>query len=127
MSERKGLLTPEQEKFLGELIDEKVKFKNPILEAIDGSVFKVLITVIDDNLGDKLPDEEWQNPLAEIANAAMAEDWDLVQSLGAKLLDSKINIPGVDDISEAMIFDSGIKLIVSIILQFASKKEDPVA
>jgi len=118
-----GLFNDDQEQFLAELMDKAIKFKNPILEGIDRSVFKLLINVIDNNLVERLPDEEWEHPLKPIVDAAIEKRWDDVEVLVADLLDEKIDIPGIDDDAENLIFDYAIKFIATLIHNYATKKQ----
>jgi len=113
--ETKGLLTTEQEAFIAGLLDNAINFKNPILEAFDATIFQTLIKVIDDNLMERIP-EGWQNPLEGIITAAMEENYELAATLASDLLNSKIDIPGLDEISEQLIFNAILQLIVGLIL-----------
>lgn len=115
MSERKGILTPEQENFIAKLLDEKIKFKNPILESMDRMAFKAIITVIDNNLIDRIP-EDWKNPLEPILDDAIAEKWEDAASKIATLANEKIDIPGLDEISEQLIFEAITKLVLGLIM-----------
>jgi hypothetical protein len=54
MSDNKGILTKEQENQIAELLDEKILFNNGLLEAIDKTVFKAVISILDDYGADKL-------------------------------------------------------------------------
>ena len=115
MSERKGMLTNEQESFLAGLLDELIQFKNPILESMDKTVFKVLISVIDNNLIERIP-EDWQNPLEPILDAAIAGDWEGAADLIVTFANEKIDIPGLDELSEQMIFTAIAQLILGLIM-----------
>jgi len=115
MEDRKGLLKPEQQRFFAVLIDEAVPFKNPFLEAFDGEAFNIIITVVDDNLLDKIP-EDWQNPIEPIIDAAMEGNWDLAGALAADFANQKIDIPGLDELSEQLIFSGLINFLVGLIV-----------
>ena len=115
MSERKGILTPEQENFVAGLLDEKIKFKNPILESMDQMAFKAIITVVDNNLIDRIP-EDWQSPLEPIIDEAIAGEWEAAASKIATFANQKIDIPGLDELSEQMIFDAITQLILGLIM-----------
>ena len=118
MSERKGLLTKDQESFFANLLDDAIKFPNPILEALDKTAFKLIISAVDDNLADRIP-EDWQNPLEPVIDAAMEERWEDAAELAAVLLNEKIDIPGIDEASEQAIFSGVLQLIVGAIISRA--------
>ncbi len=113
--ERKGMLTNEQESFLANLLDETIQFKNPLLESMDSAIFKVLISVVDNNLVERIP-QEWQNPLEPIIDAAIAGDWEGAADKIANFANEKIDIPGLDEISEQMIFTALVQLILGLIM-----------
>ena len=113
MEQRQGWFTNDQEKFLADLLDEKVQLKG-VLEMADGMIFKLVISTLDNNLIEKIPDE-WNNPIAPIIDAVIAKDWDQAAVLIASFADDKIDIPGIDDLSEKMIFSSVLALAAGII------------
>ena len=115
MSERKGLLTKDQESFFADLLDDAIKFKNPILEGMDKTAFKLIISAVDNNLADRIP-EDWKNPLEPVIDAAMDERWEESAELAADLLNEKIDIPGIDEASEQAIFSGVLHLIVGAII-----------
>jgi len=116
MSEqRKGMLTDEQENFLAKLLDEKIKFKNPILESMDKMAFKTIIAVVDNNLVNKIP-PEWQTPLEPIIDDAIAGKWEAVASQVATFANQKIDIPGMDELSEQLIFGAVTQLILGLLM-----------
>ncbi len=112
--EEKGILTVEQEKELSSLLDEVVKLKG-FTELIDGYVFKVVLTLLDDTLVDKLQ-VELKVKLAELVEAVMANDVPLAETLAAEIINGLVNIPGLDEDSEGLIFKGAIELIVGAIL-----------
>lgn len=114
MSERKGLISEAGHGLLGTLLDEAIPFKNPVLEAFDGKAFTIVIAVVDDNLIDKIP-EDWKNPLEPIVDAAINSNWELAGTLAASMANEKIDIPGLDELSEQLIFSGVVQLIVGLI------------
>ena len=74
MADKKGILSKEQEKYLAQLLDEKVEFGNKILEMIDGMVFKAIISLVDDYGLEKLQ-ENYKEKADELADFLLAEDW----------------------------------------------------
>jgi len=123
--EEKGILTPEQEKKLAGMLDELIKLKG-ILEMIDGLVFKALITFVDDKFADKLK-EEIKVKLAALVDAVMAEDLPLCETLAADVINSLIDIPGLDEEAEGLIFKGVIELLVGVITKWIEdKKQAPV-
>ena len=115
MSERKGLFTKEQEIFFAGLLDDAIKFKNPIMEALDKAAFKLVIQNVDNILLEKIP-EDWQNPLEPVLDAALQKKWTEAGELAAKFINEKIDIPGVDEVSEQVLISGIVQLIVGAIL-----------
>ena len=109
-----GILTSEQEKTLSALLDDAIKLKG-------------VAEFVDDKFIDKLK-EEIKIKLAALVEAVMAEDVELAEQLATELVNSLIDIPGLDEESEGLLFKGVIEIIVGAILQWIeSKKGEPVA
>lgn len=109
-----GILTTVQEKQLAEMVDNALKFKG-ILELIDGYVAKILISYLDDKVLDKLKDE-LKAKLAALVDAVMAEDIELSETLAAEIINGLVDIPGLDEEAEGLIFKGAIEIAVGAIL-----------
>lgn len=116
-----GIFTTEQEKKLASLLDEAVKLKG-FAELIDGFLFKALITFVDDRFVDKLSDE-LKTQLSGLATACLDEDIEAAKTLAADLLNSLVDIPGLGEDSEALIFKGAVELIVAAVLKWIESKE----
>lgn len=112
--EEKGILTADQEKQIASWLDELVKLKG-FVELIDGYVFKVVITLLDDTLVDRLK-VELKVKLAALVEAVMAEDVPLAETIAADIINGLVDIPGLDEDSEGLIFKGAIELLVGAIL-----------
>lgn len=55
--ERKGLFTKEQEGILADIADGATDFTNPLMEALDGPVFRQAIALLDNLVFEKIPPE----------------------------------------------------------------------
>lgn len=75
MADDKGILTREQENFLAQVLDEKIKFGNKILEAIDRTVFKSIITLVDDYGIDKI-NEQYKKQGEALAIALIEKNYE---------------------------------------------------
>ena len=123
--EEKGILTPEQEKKLAELLDNLIKLKG-VLELIDGYVFKALITFVDDKFADQIK-VEIKLKLAELVDAVLAEDVEKAELLAAEVVNMLLDVPGLDEESEGLLFKGIIQLLVGVILDWIeTKKQEPV-
>lgn len=123
--EEKGILTAEQEKKLAELLDNVIKLKG-FLELVDGYVFKALITFLDDKFADKIK-IEIKVKLAELVDAVLAEDIETAETLAAEVVNMLLDVPGLDEEAEGLLFKGIIQLLVGVILDWInSKKEVPV-
>lgn len=93
MADEKGLLLKEQENQIAEFLEEKVKFKSPILEALDKPVFKAIISLVDDYGLENLP-EEYQEDGAALATALLDKNYNVaamyVWKIGSKIVEDFI-------------------------------------
>lgn len=93
MSDEKGLLLKEQENQIAEFLEERVKFKSPLLEAVDKPVFKAIISLVDDYGLEKLP-EEYKGDASGLATALLEKNYEsaalYVWRLGSKIVEEFI-------------------------------------
>jgi len=120
-----GILTREQEKVLAGWVDDAIKLKG-ILELVDGYAARVIITFVDNTGLEKLP-EELKVSLSELVTAAMDKDIETVETKAAEILDSLLDIPGLDDEAEALLFEGAVKILVGAVLKIFEKKEEEQA
>jgi hypothetical protein len=116
-----GILTPQQEQQLAVWLDNMVKLKG-LWELVDGYVFRVVITLLDDKLVDKLK-EDLKAKLSELVDAALAGEVDEAEQLATDILVGLVHIPGIDSTIEGLIFGAAIELAVAAVLN----KLQPVA
>jgi hypothetical protein len=126
----KGILTLEQEQKLGILLDDAIKLKGWIPELLDGYVFKAIITLVDDTFIDKLQ-EDLKVKLAALADAVMAEDIELSETLSTDIINELVDIPGLDEGAEGLIFKAVIEITVGAVIKWivskkSAKTEKPV-
>lgn len=119
---RKGLLTKDQQEFFAILLADKIKFRNAILERLKKAAFKLIISVIDDNLADNIP-EDWKNPLKPMIDAAMDGQWEYAGRLAAGLTNKKVDIPGIDEVNEFGIINGVFQLIIGAIISRAAVEQ----
>jgi hypothetical protein len=113
---RKGILTPDQEKKLANILDEKIKL-NGLLEAFDFYLFKALIQVVDDYAVDKLEDN-LQLQIIEFVDLVIEGKYEEASEVAAKLSDNVIDIPGIDDEKEGVIFKETLNYLCKMLLLF---------
>jgi hypothetical protein len=109
-----GILTPAQESQLAVWLDELVKLKG-FWELIDGYIFKILITLLDDKLIDKLK-ADLKAKLAALVDAAMAGQVEVAEQEATDILVGLVVIPGIDSTVEGLIFAAAIQLAVAAVL-----------
>jgi len=120
-----GILTVVQEQQLAVMVDDALKLKG-LLEWIDGYLAKVLITILDDKLVDKLK-EDLKIKLASLVDAAMAKDVELSETIAADIVNSLVDVPGLDETTEGLLFRGAIEIAVGAILNWIAKaKGEPV-
>ena len=121
----KGIFTREQEKKLASLLDDLIKLKG-LFEVVDGLVFTAIISLVDDNYINKLPDEI-KTKLSEIVEAVLNDDVELAELKATELINALVDVPLLDEEMEGLLIGSFIRLIVSSILKWIEdKKEQPV-
>jgi hypothetical protein len=121
----KGIFTREQEKKLASLLDELIKLKG-LFEVVDGLVFTAIISLVDDNYINKLP-EEIKIKLSEIVEAVLNDDVEKAEQLATELIKALVDVPLLDEEMEGLLIGSFVRLIVSSILKWIEdKKEQPV-
>jgi len=109
-----GILTKQQEKKLAKIVDEAIEL-NGLLELVDGYAARVLISLIDDKALDKLPEGLKLN-LSLLVDAAIDEDVERAEKIAANIINDFVDIPGLNENEELMIFEGAIKIIVGAIL-----------
>lgn len=116
-----GILTRDQEQKLSTMIDDALVLKS-ILELVDGYLARVIVTLLDDKYVDKLK-EDVKIKLAALVDAGFAEDVELVKTLAADLINSLVDIPGLDETSEGLIFRGAIDIAVGAIIAWIAKRK----
>ena len=121
----KGILTNEQEKYLAGLVDNALKLSG-VLELFDGYAAKVLITMLDDKVVDKLK-ESVKVKLAELVAALLGNNLELAETLAADTINGLVDIPGLDEESEGLIFRGTIEILVGVVIKKVEEiKQAPV-
>lgn len=115
-----GIFTKEQEKKISQLLDNVIQLKG-IAEFLDGYLFKAILSFVDDKFFDKLPDE-LKVDLSELVDAVLAENVDLTEELAADIIDGLVDIPGLDDQSEGLLFRGALEFIIGAILDWVETK-----
>ena len=121
MEEREGFLTPEQERLLAEALDEFLKFKNAIIEKFDGPVALIVIKGVDNRFADRI-NPEWKTPLIPIIDKALEGDVEETRRLVTDLINQKIDIPGIQEDIELMMFDGFTRFSVAAVAWYLERK-----
>ena len=109
-----GILTPAQETQLAVWLDELIKLKG-FWGLIEEYFFKVVITLLDNQLIDKLK-EDLKVKLSALVTAAMAGQVDVAEQLATDILVGLVQIRGIDATVEGLIFGAAIQMAVAAIL-----------
>jgi hypothetical protein len=120
MSE-KGLLTKKMEQEAAKWLDEKIKLP-AILEAVDGMAFKLVVSLLDDNYGDKVP-EPYKTEIRELLTEIFEEkDLQAATYMALDFADSLIDIPYFDDETEALIFKGLAEIVAAVFANMNTSK-----
>lgn len=115
----KGILTADLESKLAKMLDDVVKLSG-ILEAVDGTAFKLVISAIDNNVAEKIP-EPYKTKIAEILSEVVAEkDYSEACMKAAAFVDELVDIPGLDDPTENMIFVGVFTVIAGLLAKIGT-------
>lgn len=117
----KGILTVVQEKKLSEILDSAVKVSG-IFEFIDGYLFKILLTFLDDTYADKLS-VEIKTELGQLADALMASDWDAAENVATSIINRLVDVPGLDENAEGLLFKGIVEIIIGAVLKLIGQKK----
>lgn len=110
----KGILSEKLEQILANELDRLIVLKG-ILEALDGTAFKLIISVIDNNLAEKIP-EPYKTAIAAVLLEIFEEkDFEAAAIKAAELVDGLVDIPGIDDPTERQIFVSIFTIVASLL------------
>ncbi len=123
-----GLLTREQEKVVVGLLDDLIK-GNAITEPISDLALKILVPLIDNNFLGKavtaanLTDTNVES-LRGAIDALFNKDYELAGDHIAALVDSKIDVPLLDDLTENILFKSLFGILVAAIRSKVDKNKN---
>jgi hypothetical protein len=110
-----GILTPAQEQQLAVWLDELIKIKGFFWNLIEEYFFKVVVTLLDDKVLDKLK-TDLKIKLSALMTAAMNGDVAGAEQLATDILVGLVKIPGIDSTIEGLIFAAAIQMAVAAIL-----------
>jgi hypothetical protein len=117
-----GILSSKLEGILAEQLDKLVVLKG-ILEAVDGTAFKLVISVIDNNLAERIP-EPFKSTLAGLLIDIFEEtDYNKAALKAAEFVDGLVDIPGLDDTTEKQIFISIFTIVASLFVKPNTDKQ----
>ena len=122
MKTESNLLTDAQVKQLAKLLDKAVKLKG-IAEAVDGIAFKIVINLAN-QYGSGAIKEEYKEGLSLLITKVLNEDWDGAATESAVMLNSLVDIPGIDEDTELSLFKTVMELIVKLLKQLIDKKAE---
>ena len=120
----KGIFTKDQEKIMAEALDNAIKLKG-LAELLDGYAAKILIQLLDDNVIEKLKiDPVVKEKIAKLADAAFNKDIEACEELVAEIVNTLVDIPGIDEDGELLLFEGAAKLISGALKMYIKKTEE---
>lgn len=118
----KGILIGKLESVLASALDNVVKLKG-IWETFDGPAFKLVITAVDNNLAEKIP-EAYKIQIRDMLTKILEEkDYPTACQMAADFVDSLIDIPGIDDATEKMIFTGIFTVVAGLLAKIGTQDE----
>lgn len=123
MGTEKGILTAKLEGILADKLDELVKLKG-IWESVDGIAFKIVITTIDNNVAEKIP-EPYKTEVRDLLTEILDEkDYAAACDKAADMIDKLIDIPGLDDDTERLIFTGIFTAIAGLLAKIGTDETE---
>lgn len=116
------ILTDDNRKFIAEVVDDAIKAKG-ILELVDGFAARIVLNVVDNFADSKLTiADELKLKINNLVEAAKAEDLEGAEEIAADIIDSLVDIPGLDNDGEKILFEGMVKIIVGAVKSWLAKK-----
>lgn len=110
MNEEKGVLSSQLEELAAKAGDGALVLKG-VWEMVDGPAILTSIRLIDNNLGEKVKDP-LKTEIREMLDEVLIEkNPDAACQIFADYMDSLVDIPGLDDASEQMIFRGAMSIV----------------
>ena len=114
MSEELGIFSSDFEKWLGKGLADLIKKEGFWNKALSVGLPQV-IKLIDNNLGEKVP-EEYRTQIREAIDEIVFEkDYDTAVEMVLDLADDFIDVPGLDDEAESALFNGLGQLICAVL------------
>lgn len=115
------MITDENKKWLAQKVDDAINAKG-LLELVDGMLARVAINLVDDFATKKLkPSDEIVLEINKLIEAAKNENIEEAEEIASYIINSLVDVPGIDEDGETILFEAGVKLIVGAI-KIALKK-----
>lgn len=120
MSQELGFFTVEHEKAYSELIDGMHKGKG-IVEIVDGYAARFFIGWLDNDILQRhvidrfAISDEVVEYVRTMSDHVLAKDYNAAAEVGAEVLNSFIDIPGIREDEEGMIFSGLLSMLVGLI------------
>ena len=130
MSEELGFFTKEQEKALAEVIDSAIEAKG-FVEMMDGFVARIAISVVDNELLEKRLVKAYElsdvfvEDIRILANQVLNKEYIAAAETGALIVNELVDIPGLSEDDETMIFVGFLTMIVGAITKKAKESSLP--
>ena len=114
MSVEKGLLSELVEDKVSRQLDDLYKGSG-IIEMLDGKIFKMAISLIDNKFGEKVKDP-LKTEIREVINQVyLEEDPESALTVAFEFIDSHVDIPFLDDAMEDLLFKGLLQIVVALL------------
>ena len=120
MSEEKGLISKASEVEIGVIGDDLINAPN-LIEPFDGFFITQTVRYLDDHFADGLPEDYKIKSRSLIDEVLINKNYGEAIDEALDFLDTKVDIPLLDDPAEAALFDL-LKMFIKSLLLSAKKK-----
>lgn len=124
--ERKGLLLPDQEDFVSDILLGMLKPKNKFVALALKMFGRKPVRLLDDQILDKIS-VTWKSPLISIVDAIISQDYSLAEKKIADLMNKKLDVPGLNEEVEQQLMESSVKFIASALKYFIAEQKKKLA
>lgn len=126
-----GIINETEEDQLAKWLDKKIDWRKiikskiigAVAEMVDGKIFSMSISALDDKFGDKLPAEYKKNARL-VVQGVIEDDTEKVMSAIPGVLNQTIDIPGINEDQEFVILKGLTDTIWNLIQTVFKKKAD---
>lgn len=117
-----GIIPSDKEKALKNKLDDMINLKNPILEMMDGPIIGIGLNAFDEKVLSQV-NELYEQPINEMVDAFLDDDYDACIDQGGEILALSINTPMIDGTeNEVIAYQTVLRALTELIVGLCSNE-----